>query len=480
MVILPFKGYGLPQPWTTNKGRPDGPLFKAHVNCIHPNQIRDGSLRFRGVESHDSVRDGDGKRPGPLVVANPGHIPWMLHTALTAARHRRLRAFATPFAFTASEVAKVGNLPLGRVSGSVKEQLSRRQVPDVLSAELARRGSLVEAAAVAARRTGQFARVMADFRDIVFDARVARLLEPGDEAVVCAYHAALATIRRSRGLGIRSVLDWPVAHHRFAQQILTEEISRRPDYAITMQFHRVPPRRTKRLDNELADADVVTVPSSFQKATFVESGLDENKITVIPFGVDSTRYRPPPQEPPGPFRVLFVGQLTQRKGLSYVIDAFRAANLPDAELVLVGAHVGVVPPSAQHPSIRRIPEVRPEQVPELYRGAHAFILLSLVEGLARVVLEAMASGLPVIATPNTGAEEVMVDERSGFIVPIRDTDAVVDRLRFLYDSPNRRSKIGAEARQEAERFTWEHYARRMVATATGQDVTNVVPHQRGS
>lgn len=419
------------------------------------------------MEFHDSDRDGDGKRPGPLVVANPGHIPWMLHTALAAARHRRLRAFATPFAFTASEIAKVGNLPFGRLSEFMEAQLSRRQVPDVLSAELVRRGSLAEAAAVVARRTGQFPRAMADLRDIFFDARVARLLEPGDEAVVCAYHAALATIRRARNLGVRSVLDWPVAHHRFAQQILTEEISRRPDYAITMQFHRVPPRRAMRLESELADADVVTVPSSFQKATFVESGVDENKITVIPFGVDSTQFRPPTQEPPGPFRVLFVGQLTQRKGLSYVIDAFRAANLSDAELVLVGAHVGAVPPSAQHPSIKHVPEVRPEQVPELYRGAHVFILLSLVEGLARVVLEAMASGLPVIATRNTGAEEVLVDERSGFIVPIRDTDAVVDRLRLLYDSPSWRSRIGAEARREAERFTWEHYAARMVATAMG-------------
>jgi glycosyltransferase involved in cell wall biosynthesis len=101
-------------------------------------------------------------------------------------------------------------------------------------------------------------------------------------------------------------------------------------------------------------------------------------------------------------------------------------------------------------------------VDQLYLSADVFALPSLSEGSALVVYEAMAAGLPVVVTPNCGA--VARDGLDGYVVPIRDPEAIGERLLFLFNHPEVRSQQGASARQWIlERYTWQHYRRRVVA-----------------
>jgi len=108
-----------------------------------------------------------------------------------------------------------------------------------------------------------------------------------------------------------------------------------------------------------------------------------------------------------------------------------------------------------------IPNVPRIMLAEIYRWADVFVFPTLIEGMGLVVLEAMASGIPVIVTPN-GPGDVVREGVDGYVVPIRDVDAIADRLDYLRANPEARMQMGANARERALEFTWEAYGRNVL------------------
>jgi len=198
--------------------------------------------------------------------------------------------------------------------------------------------------------------------------------------------------------------------------------------------------------------------SSFETRTFVEAGVDPEKIVQIPPGVDVQLFRPAPRAEDGVYRILFVGQLTQRKGLSYLFDGFERAGLPQAEILLVGQRLGPLPPRER---VRVTRAVAQSRLPPIYATADVFVMPSIVEGSCLTALEAMACGLPVIVSEHTGTNDLIKDGREGFVVPIRDPDAIAERLRVLHADPDRRRDMGRAARARAEQYTWRRYGDRV-------------------
>jgi glycosyltransferase involved in cell wall biosynthesis len=257
---------------------------------------------------------------------------------------------------------------------------------------------------------------------------------------------------------------YPVAHHRFAEQILAEEAARVPDYAATLQFDRFPGSLRARFESEIETAHRIFVLSTFQKRTFVEAGVDEGKLVVTPLGVDLELFQPAPiRRSDETFRIMFAGQITQRKGISYLFDAFARASIPNSELVLVGRVCGTNKAWSHLQGVRHIPHVPRWKLPELYRQADVFVLPSLVEGFPATAIEAMACGLPVIVSENTFGSDVVQDAENGFLVPIRDPDAIADRLRYLHAHTAERLRVGMAARKRAATFSWDDYAGRVAA-----------------
>ena len=390
----------------------------------------------------------------------------MIATGLGMAKAGRLRLYLAPFALTRAQADRAGGRVPGPLGDRIASELNRRSVSDEISAgHVSAKGSAHELCAVLARRLGardDHLRRLADWRDRGFDKRVAGLVDRDDRAVFVAYAAALRTIEAARSKGVETLLEYVVAHHEFSERILHEELGLRPEYASTMQFHRVAQARRARLDAEIEAADRILVGSEFVKQTFVDSGVAGNKIVATPYPTDLTRFAPAPRSDDGVFRVLFVGQLTQRKGLSYLVDAFERAAIPDSELLLVGSPVGAAAPWRGRPGVRQIDWVAPWDTPALYAKADVFVLPSLVEGFARVVPEAMACGVPVVVTPNTGAGDVVRDGWNGYLVPIRDAAAIADRLRTLASDAALRARLGAAARRDIERLGTDSYGARMV------------------
>ncbi len=403
-----------------------------------------------------------------VLVHHPGsnHLAYELVAGLQAGGYAC--DFDTGFFYTPDgTAARLARALPARWRSRVERELKRRSHAEVDSARL-RFLAWPEIAYVAANRLGlspePLARVIG-WRNEIFDRWVAaRVRRERPDIVVGHDSSALLAQRAGREIGAVTVLNQVIGHIDAGLEIFREEIERAPEFAETLT---VPPQSViERCRLEALEADRVLVPSEYVRTTLIERGTAPERIAVLPYGVDIERFRPQPCGPRGRFRLLFVGSLSQRKGVKYLLEAVRRLKLPDAELVLVGRMTGSEAAFAPYQGLfRHVPHVPYHEVHRLFAEADLFVYPSLHEGSAFATYEALASGLPVIATPNTGS--VVRDGVDGFLVPPRDVEALMARIELLYREPERRAALAVNARARAEELTWAAYRRRLLGFFDG-------------
>jgi glycosyltransferase involved in cell wall biosynthesis len=203
------------------------------------------------------------------------------------------------------------------------------------------------------------------------------------------------------------------------------------------------------------------VASSFTERSLLDIGVPRSKITVIPYGAPIEYFQPHPKQDKL-FRVMFAGQVGTRKGVHYLLQAWQELSLPEAELLLVG--VNQMPNdwlSKYRDRVRLTGSVPHSSLNAYYSSANVFVFPSLVEGFGLVLLEAMACGIPIITTPNTGGPDIIIDGIEGFIIPIRDVEALKVKIAWCYSHPQELAKMGIAARKKAEQLTWERYRQKL-------------------
>ena len=291
------------------------------------------------------------------------------------------------------------------------------------------------------------------------------------DVVVASYHVAFPAFKRARECGRRTVLNYPIAHHRWQYGMYAEMAQRYPEFAPALPRFGSTEAHSAVLDREIELADVILVGSRFAYESFVSQGIAPDRLRVIPYGADSQRFTPAAETARDDkrFKVLFVGQIGERKGVSHLLKAYQRFQKPDTELHLVGDYMPGLEVYAPYRDLyRHTPNVPQTRLPDLFRAADVFVFPTLVEGMGMVVLEAMACGLPVIVTPN-GPDQVVRDGVDGYVVPACDPQAIVDRLERLYADADLRREMGRNARRQAEVWSWERYARTAAETVLSRD-----------
>jgi glycosyltransferase involved in cell wall biosynthesis len=223
-----------------------------------------------------------------------------------------------------------------------------------------------------------------------------------------------------------------------------------------------------RFATHVATSDYIITVSEFAKKTYEQRGVPGEKIFVAPLGVDLEKFHATPLSTSSPFTYLFVGQVDGTtgilKGLHYLLQAWYELDLPNARLIVCG-RMGHEARALTRRYAEKLKQVEfvgfVSNIEDYYQRASVFVLPTIAEGLAKVVLEAMASGCPVITTPVL--EPLVRDGIDGFYIPLRDVAALKERMLYFYQHPDETKRMGACAVEQAYRFTWKRFSSQVAA-----------------
>lgn len=238
-----------------------------------------------------------------------------------------------------------------------------------------------------------------------------------------------------------NVCDRGSMHIEVQNEILAEEFAR-----FGAQFPGIDARIVERELEEYALCDLIMTPSSSALRSFVEKGVPREKLRLNPYGVDLSMFHRVPKRD-RTFRVLFVGTVSLQKGLPYLFEAMAGLRLDDAELCVIGTLEDEMRSimAKYEGAFRYIGPVARGELHQHYSQASILVLPSIQDGFGLVQAQAMACGVPVIATENTGAADLFNDGVEGFIVPIRDPAAIREKILTLYENPAMREQMGEAA-----------------------------------
>ena len=261
--------------------------------------------------------------------------------------------------------------------------------------------------------------------------------------------------KRAKKLGFTNVIS-TVYHPEFGMDILETEYKK---YNLPIN-----PSHEKRIYNRhiesLKYADFIISPSEFTKNTFVDRGFDKEKIFVVPIGTDLkiTTKKTHNQK----LQFLFVANAMLTKGLQYLIEAWKNCKIDDAELVICGS----IPPETEKivmDDIKRIQNIKyigfVSNLTDYYQSASVFILPSILEGMPRVVADAMTFELPVITTSISGPQ--IKNGFNGIIVPNRDINSLKDAIMHFYNNREEITKMGKNAANTVKNLTWENFSKEL-------------------
>jgi len=265
------------------------------------------------------------------------------------------------------------------------------------------------------------------------------------ESDICIFYSGsgLSTIYKARKEGKITIVEAVNSHVDYQEKLLREEFE--ISNLSWLPFNSKEKRR-RIMEYELAD--YILLPSEFVKRSFLDYGFPEKKLIKVPYGFNSFEKSNINDDHESKiFSVLYVGSISVRKGLKYLIEAFRQLNHPFKKLTIVGPETKItglngvlIPEGVVFTGV-----LKGEELENVYKQASVFCLPSIEEGLALVLGEALSFGLPIIATINSGAEEIITEGEEGYIVPIRDSDSILQKLQLLADDEFLYKKIRENA-----------------------------------
>ena len=265
---------------------------------------------------------------------------------------------------------------------------------------------------------------------------------------------------RARALGKKFILDRSIGYARGVNGLFEQLHDRFPEWPDT--WAKKPEANLEIEDREHLLAHLIVVPSRFVAQTLIAAGVPPTKIRINPFGTDLQTFTVAPDSPiHGPLVFLFVGALTARKGLPLLLQAWSKLKPTRAELWIVGT--GDVPNEVcrrSPASVRWIGPLSREDLPGVFQQANVFVFPSYFEGLAQVQIEALACGIPVIGTKASGAEEVVEEGLTGFLIEPGNLEQLVERLEQFIARPALAREMREQVKAKRAGLGWSGYGDR--------------------
>ena len=256
------------------------------------------------------------------------------------------------------------------------------------------------------------------------------------------------------------LLERGSSHILYQNKILTEEYK--------LFSYNKNPIDSKIIQKELREynlADYIVVPSEFARLSFLEHGIKEEKLIKIPYGVDLSQFDKNNFNN-DKFTIISVGTVCLRKGSYYLMKAFKELNLPNCKLIFVGSIdpeiKQIIMPYFKENNIDFIGHVPQNHLKKFYNESSLSVICSVEEGLAMVQAQAMASGIPLICTTNSGGSDIITESVNGFVCPIRNIEYLKEKILYFYEDKNKVKLFGENAYKKAQNFlSWDNYGQKI-------------------
>ena len=290
---------------------------------------------------------------------------------------------------------------------------------------------------------------------------------------------ALETLRR--GSAGEVWVDHGSLDERYVASCMRQEAELTGEPLAATGGNHSSPELLDRQGEEFARARGIVVASELARQSLVAQGVPAEKVRAVPLGVDVELFRPVAPTRRRPFRILHAGPISFNKGVHRLIDAFRAAALPEAELWIVGprpsqpvlerfqSRAAGMPPGKR---VQFGPGVPQRSLPQLFAGCDLFVLATLADGFGLTVLQAMACGLPAVVTEQAGCAMVLAGCPAVRVVPAGQTRALAAALTDQFE---RRVGLPGEwppdagARQWVCGLDWTGHARQLCGALRAHD-----------
>jgi glycosyltransferase involved in cell wall biosynthesis len=304
-----------------------------------------------------------------------------------------------------------------------------------------------------------------DYSYFALDNKVSHKLFNLHSQVLHAYEDGCAfSFARAKQMGMQCSYELPIAHWATVRRLLAEEAERYPQWETTLESTCEPEDKLFRKEEELQLADRITCPSQFVLDSIPLEIRQKTPCQISPFGspvCEQIYVKCSPKN--DSLKLLFVGSMSQRKGLADLFEAMKLLKNEPVSLSLLGQ------PSMPMEFYRKqfaeftyFPPCSNQKVRTIMKAHDALVLPSIVEGRALVQQEALSCGLPIIVTPNAGGTDLVDEGITGHLVCIRSPEKIAEAIVAMIENKNPKEVIRKSCQKKATQYTWINYAQNII------------------
>jgi glycosyltransferase involved in cell wall biosynthesis len=308
-----------------------------------------------------------------------------------------------------------------------------------------------------------------DYLRITFQKKLAKYIIINKVDLVVSYDTnsdLLFEILKEKAPNVRRVIDHAHAPRNFLHEAYKPYLNSSGKFIETLRHcgYILDKNYAHTFSKEISLADYHIVASQFSKKGLLFNGVKESAISVIPYGVSSETFKPENKSFEGVLKVLFVGEINQRKGISYLLEASKLLFAKGIEFNIVGRGVDGYEELYEpyNDCVNFHGHVSFTDLHSFFRESHVFVFPTLGEGYGLVLLEALSAGIPVITTANAGGPDFVRNGCNGFIIETGSVNAIVDKINELEIDRNMLREMSVNARESIADMTWDSYDENIV------------------
>lgn len=262
------------------------------------------------------------------------------------------------------------------------------------------------------------------------------------------------------------ILDVSIATRPFMQETFKKDYEKTQEKALIEKYPEMWSKESiSRVYREIGKADYFLAPSQVVKKSLMFCGVEEEKIKLVPYGTDCSKFEYKERAAKkGPLNLIFVGAVDYRKGIHHLLKVVSQFDTNLIDVKLVGAYDAGDAIYKKYHSFSNIHFcgfVTHDILSQYYQNSDVFVFPTLGEGFGMVVLEAMSCGLPVIITDVAGGNDVITDGVDGFEFTAGDDGQLYEKIDWFLNNRDMIPQMSVQARKKAETYTWDVYSERI-------------------